>query len=145
MRNDKIFLKSIIIILIGIIFVTFSCRKQNKIKVTEKGKVATADVQQFRLDGQPELESNINTLLKIIREKEEALNKTELELKRKSEELAEKEKQLQQLEAKLKRFRRSSYFILILGLVLVGIRLISFFNKFKSKGNSVNSSTKIKE
>lgn len=106
------------------------------------------NVQQLMLNGQSKFEDNIESLMKLIKEKENELKKAEQELKQKSDELEEKEKQLEQLDAEMKEFRKVSYIILIFGLILIitGLGLILFrrSSKFKS-ANYATSKIRMKK
>ena len=85
------------------------------------------------LSNQSEIEENINSLMNLIKEKEAELKKARHEMKLKSVELAQKEEQLLKIESEIKQFRKVCYFIVVIGLVLIGIGLFLILKRTKSR------------
>ncbi|UCE05131.1 MAG: hypothetical protein JSW07_16135, partial [bacterium] len=125
----KTFYKTIVILFI--LFINFSfCKQRETITIKEQPAPqdsTRANVQEIMLNNQSEFEKNFDSLMQLIKEKEAELKKAELKLKRRSAEIKEKEQQLAKIEAEIRHFRKVTYFILVIGLVLVFIGLTLIF------------------
>ncbi len=121
------------------VFIIFAfCKQQEKPAILSQSASrdsTQANIQQLMLNNQSEsdIEDNINSLMKLIKKKEAELKEARREMKVKSAELANKEKQLAKIESKIKQFRMVSYFILVIGLVLIGIGLMLILKRKKSR------------
>ena len=114
------------------------CKKEKTIQATQQPAARDSTqtkLHELMLNNQADIEANINSLMKLIKEKEIELNKAQEELKIKSSELQNKEQQLAKIEIEIKRFRNISYFILAIGLILIiiGLYLISSRRKIETE------------
>jgi len=139
------------IALLFVYFINFLfCKKQELTAITGQPTPqdsTRANVQELMLNSQLEFEENINSLMKLIKEKEMELTNAEQQLKRQSVELKEKEQQLSKIETEIRQFRSVTYLILMIGLVLVIIGLILIFLRRKSGDSqsiAVNSKSNAK-
>ena len=126
-----LFLFTLLIIFIG-------CKKDITIQTAQQPAARDSTqtkLHELMLNNQADIEANINSFIKLIKEKEIELNKAQEELKIKSAELQNKEQQLAKIEVEIKRFRNISYFILVIGLILIiiGLYLISSQRKTETK------------
>ena len=126
-----LFLFTLLIIFIG-------CKKDITIQTAQQPAARDSTqtkLHELMLNNQADIEANINSLMKLIKEKEIELTKAQEELKIKSAELQNKEQQLAKIEVEIKRFRNISYFILVIGLILIiiGLYLISSQRKTETK------------
>ena len=126
-----LFLFTLLIIFIG-------CKKDKTIQTAQQPAARDSTqtkLHELMLNNQADIEANINSLMKLIKEKEIELNKAQEELKIKSSELQNKEQQLAKIEIEIKRFRNISYFILAIGLILIiiGLYLISSRRKIETE------------
>lgn len=122
----------IFLLLLLIIFA--GCKKEGTDQVahqlTARDSTRTK-VQELMLNNQADIEANISSLMTLIKEKEAELTKAQQELKIKSTELQYKEQQLAKIEIEIKRFRNISYFILVIGLILIIIGLFLIWSRRK--------------
>jgi septal ring factor EnvC (AmiA/AmiB activator) len=127
------------IVILFILFINFLfCKQQETITTTEQPSPqdsTRANVQEIMLNNQSEFEKNFDSLMELIKEKEAELKKAEQKLKRRSAEIKEKEQQLAKIETEIRQFRKVTYFILVIGLVLVFIGLTLIFLRRKSEPN----------
>lgn len=127
------------IVIFFILFINFLfCKQQETITITEQPAPqdsTRANVQEIMLNNQSEFEKNFDSLMELIKEKEAELKKAEQKLKRRSTEINEKEQQLAKIETEIRQFRKVTYFILVIGLVLVFIGLTLIFLRRKSEPN----------
>ncbi len=125
------------IVIIFILFINFLfCQQQEKITIAEQPAPqdsTRANVQEIMLNNQSEFEKNFDSLMELIKEKEAELKKAEQKLKIRSAEIKEKEQQLAKIETEIKQFRKVTYFILVIGLILVFIGLTLIFLRRKSE------------
>ena len=138
MRLLKNYLSRIILSLFSVIIICTSCKQQQKPEISSQSAPQDSiqtNVQELMLSNQSEsdIEENINSLMKLIKEKETELKEARQEMKVKSAELAHKEEQLAKIEREIKQFRMVSYFNLVIGLVLIGIGLFLILNRKKSR------------
>jgi len=117
------------------VFIIFTfCKQQENPAISSQSAPPDSiqtNVQELMLDNQSDIEDNINSLMKLIKEKEAELKKAQQEMKIKSAELANKELQLAKIEREIKHFCTVSYFILAIGLILVGMGLLLLFKRKK--------------
>ena len=126
-----LFLFTLLIIFIG-------CKKDITIQTAQQPAARDSTqtkLHELMLNNQADIEANINSFIKLIKEKEIELTKAQEELKIKSSELQNKEQQLAKIEIEIKRFRNISYFILAIGLILIiiGLYLISSRRKTETE------------
>jgi len=123
-------------ILFLVAFVFCFCKDEEIKPITEvipPPDTSATNVQELMLDNQSKFEENINSIMALIKEKEEELQKAEQELSQKLEQLKQKEEQLANIENQIKHFRTITYLILVIGIVLIIVGLILIFIKRKSK------------
>ena len=126
-----LFLFTLLIIFIG-------CKKDITIQTAQQPAARDSTqtkLHELMLNNQADIEANINSFIKLIKEKEIELTKAQEELKIKSSELQNKEQQLAKIKIEIKRFRNISYFILAIGLILIiiGLYLISSRRKTETE------------
>jgi septal ring factor EnvC (AmiA/AmiB activator) len=131
-------LSRIIVSLFSLFIIVTFCKQPEKPEISSQSASRDStqtNVQELMLSNQSEsdIEENINSLMKLIKEKEAELKKARQEMKLKSVELAQKEEQLAKIESQIKQFRMVSYFILVIGLVLIGIGLFLILTRKKSR------------
>ena len=129
-------LTRVIVSLFSLLIIFAFCDKQEKLEIsaqTVPQDSTQTNVQELMLSNQSDIEENINSLMKLIKEKEAEIKKARQEMKLKSVELAQKEQQLAKIESEIKQFRTVSYFILAIGLVLIGIGLFLILTRKKSR------------
>ena len=129
-------LSRLIVSLFLVIIIFSSCKQHEKPEISSqtapRDSIQT-NVQELMLSNQSEIEENINSLMNLIKEKEAELKKARHEMKLKSVELAQKEEQLLKIESEIKQFRKMCYFIVVVGLVLIGIGLFLILTRKKSR------------
>jgi uncharacterized membrane protein len=126
------------VFLLTLLIIFTGCKKEKTIQATQQPAARDSTqtkLHELMLNNQADIEANINSLMKLIKEKEIELTKAQEELKIKSAELQNKEQQLAKIEVEIKRFRNISYFILVIGLILIiiGLYLISSQRKTETK------------
>jgi peptidoglycan hydrolase CwlO-like protein len=129
-------LSSVIISLFSLLIIFTFCDKQEKPEISAQPvprDSSHTNVQELMLSNQSDIEENIISLMKLIKEKEAEIKEARQEMKVRSAELAYKEQQLAKIESEIKQFRMVSYLILVIGLVLIGIGLFLIMTRKKSR------------
>lgn len=127
-----------VIVSLFLVVIIFSvCKQQKKTETSSQSAPRDSiqtNVQELMLSNQfgTDIEENINSLMNLIKKKEAELKEARQEMKVRSAELAYKEQQLAKIEREIKQFRTVSYFILAIGLVLIGIGLFLILRRKKS-------------
>lgn len=137
MSGSKNQLSRVIVTLLSVFIIFSFCKQQEKpgpLSQSAPQDTIQTNVQELMLNNQSEsdIEDNINSLMKLIKEKEAELKKAQQEMKIKSAELANKELQLAKIETEIKQFRMVSYFIVVIGLLLIGIGLLLILKRKKT-------------
>lgn len=124
-------------VMIVTLLVIFSfCKKQEPAKIVKqpiKQDSTRTRIHEIMLNNQSDIEANLNALMKLIKEKELEINKALEKLKQKSVELKQKEEQLAKIEVEMRKFRNTSYSILVIGLILIVVSLLLIFKKNSRK------------
>ena len=137
MKSYKSKLISFLLISICSLIIIANCTKkeQQETIIAEESVIfdSTAIVQtQSMLDGQTQIEEYVNSLMKIIKEKEQELKAKEDQLKQKSTSLSAKEKQLSVIEEELRQYRKISFAVFLFGILCLIIAFVFVFRKNKN-------------
>jgi peptidoglycan hydrolase CwlO-like protein len=122
------------VFLLTLLIIFTGCKKEEAAQISHQPTAQDSTqtkLHELMLNNQSDIEANINSLMKLIKEKEVELTKAQQDLKIKSAELQKREQQLAKIETEIKKFRNISYFILVIGLILIiiGLFLISLRQK----------------
>lgn len=126
----------VMILLFPLIILFTLCKKQETAKTSKQPDhhdSTRSNVQELMLGNQTEIEESINRIMKLIKEKEAELKKAQQEINRKSAELKQREEQLSKIEIKMKKLRSTSYFILVIGLMLILVGIFLLLSRPKSE------------
>ena len=139
MKNYRRILQTSMRILVFVILVFCFCKGDKNVQpvaeVTTPSDTSSSNVQEIMLNNQSKFEENVNSIMELIKEKEEELQKAEQELNQKIAQLELKEAQLTKIENEIRQFRTVTYLILVVGLILIIVGLILIFIKKRSSQN----------